>query len=178
MAKKKHKYRTNKTSEISRNQDKTFPNKSNNPIEFTSQELNMKSNFIFYILIFSAFLSLTLFIFYFLQSLDSFSYMVSFYPIGEPLTYFFIGSFAIVIICLLLALYYNELFEKRIGNYAAVCGIFYTVLVSFLVVYPNSSGYVPIINNPLIGVIFFVLDLAVELTPFFIGFKIFKSRSV
>jgi hypothetical protein len=176
MGKKKNeKQHKERTSRVNKDFDRTFPIEPKRP-ESKSQKLDSKSSLLFNIFLITVLLVFMLFINYFIRSIDSFSYLVSFYPIGEPLTYFFISSFAIVIICLLFALYYNELFEKILGNYATVFGIFYGFLVVFLVIYPNSSGYVPIINNPLIGFIFFVLDLAVEVTPFFIGYKIFKNR--
>lgn len=175
MGKKKTiKQHKEKTSRVNKDSDRTLPIEPKRP-ESKSQELDSRSNLLFNIYLFSAVLTLMLFIYYFLRSIDPFSYLVSFYPIGETLTYFFISSFAFVVICLLVALFYNELFDKIFGNYATVFGIFYAFLVSILVIYPNSTGYVPTINDPVIGVILFVLDLAVELTPIVIGYKIFKN---
>lgn len=174
MAKKKDKRRTNKPSKISRIQRKISSNKFENPIEFTSKELNIKSNFIFYILLFSTFLSLTLFIFYFLRSLDPFSYLVSFYSPEKALVYFFITSFGFVIVCLLVGSLYIDKFEKRLPAYREIFFGLNAAIIT-LIVYPISTGYNPLINYPLIGIILFVVDIVVELTPIAIGYKIFKN---
>lgn len=175
MAKKKHNHRTNKTSEISRNLDKISSNKPENP-EFASHDLNIKSNFIFYILLFSAFLPLTLFIFYFLRSLDPFSYMVSFYSPEKILVYFFVASFSFVILYLMNALFCTDIFENRKSP-----AIFATIFLGFnavimtLIVYPITSGYNPTINYPIIAIILLGVDLILEIGLLIYGNRIFKK---
>ncbi|MCX9014355.1 MAG: hypothetical protein OIN89_06135 [Candidatus Methanoperedens sp.] len=174
MGKKKH--RTKKTSQISGSQDKISSNKSENSIEFTSQELSVKSGFIFYTLLFSVFLSLTLFIFYFFRSLDPFSYLISLYSPEKILVYFFIASFSFVILYLMYVLISTDIFEKRKSP-----AIFSTVFMGFnavimtLIVYPITSGYNPIINYPLIAIILFVVDLILEIGLLIYGNRIFKK---
>ncbi|MDO9097729.1 MAG: hypothetical protein Q7U60_06375, partial [Candidatus Methanoperedens sp.] len=164
------------TSKISGSQDKISSNKSENPIEFTSQELNIKSNFIFYLLLFSAFLSLTLFIFYFLPSLDPFSYMVSFYSPEKILVYFFVASFSFVILYLMNSLFSTDIFENRKSP-----AIFATIFLGFnavimtLIVYPITSGYNPTINYPIIAIILFVVDIILEIGLLIYGNRIFKK---
>lgn len=168
MAKKKHKNRTNKTTKIGRNQDNISSNKS----EFTYQELNIKSNFMFYIILFSAFFSITLFIFYFLPSLDAFSYLVSFY--SKNLVNFFIISFVIVILCLLVGALYKYEIEKVLPGYRQIFFGLNAVIMPLIVI-PITIGYSSILNDPTIALIFFAVDIVVELTPIAVGYKIFKN---
>lgn len=176
MAKKKHEHRTNKTSKISGSQKKISSNKSKNPIEFTSQEFNIKNNYIFYTLLFLTFLSLTLYIFYFLRMLDPFSYLISFYSSEKIIVNFFIASFGFVIFCLIAGyLFYWDKLEKRLPFYGQIFfGL--NAAIMALVVIPISSGYNPTINYPIIAYILFLVDIAVELTPIVIGYKIFKNN--
>ena len=173
--KNRKKKQKTKTSEVNKKLDKISSNKSKKPIEFTSQELNIESNFIFYILLFSVLLSLTLFVFYFLRSIDTFSYLISFYSPEKILANFFITSFAFVIICLLVGLFYIDTFKKRLNIYTMIFFGLNGVIIS-LIVYPITSGYNPIINYPIIAIILFVVDIAVEITPIIIGYMVFKNN--
>lgn len=172
--KNRKKHFKQKTSKVTENLDTKTSVKSKKK-EVKSQELEFKSNFIFYFYMFSAFLALMLFITYFLRSIDSFSYLISFYLIGNTLTYFFYFSSGFVIICLLCGLFYMDLFQKYYTPYIAIFGIVLAFIVSTLSIYPISLGYVPTINDPLIAVMLLLIDLVVEATPIIIGYITFKN---
>lgn len=176
MAKKRHKQRQNKTSKISGSQDRISSNKSEEPIEFTSHKLNIINSFIFYILLFSVFLSLTLFIFYFLRSLSPFSYLISFYSPEEILVVFFVASFAYVILYLMKALFSTDIFENRKSPQIFVTIFFgFNAVIMTLIVYPITSGYNSTINYPIIAIILFVVDLILEIGLLIYGNRIFKK---
>lgn len=173
MSKKKHKNRTENPSKISGSQGKILSNKSKNP-RFTLQELNIKSNFITLTMRFLAFLSLTLFIFYFLRSLEPFSYMVLFYSSERILADFFILSFGYVAIFLVVGSIFVKNFDKIVPGYSSIFLGLNGIIIT-LIIYPITTGYNPIMNYPLMAIVLFVVDIVVEFTPIVIGYKIYKN---
>lgn len=164
-----------KTSRVIENSNKTTPIASEKPIEFI-EELNFKNNFI-YFYIFFAFLTIMLFITYFIPSLETFSYLVSFYS-TEKVIWFFIASFFFVIIYLLFAnIVFADKFVGKVDLYTKIWQTFHAFGFAFVIVYINSIGYTKIINEPIFWIMFLIMDIVIEVFPFYIGYKTFFKKS-
>ena len=138
---------------------------------------SLKNNFI-YLYVFFVFLTIMLFITYFIPSIGAFSYLISFYS-TQNVIYFYIFSFCLVFVYLLFGyVVFLDKFVQKMTFYTILFSIFYTCVFGFVVVYITSDGYTKIINEPILWVAFFVVDLIIEAVPFYFGFKYFKERNV